>query len=139
MGHIHPAAPLAIGATGPGRRRNAWHNGAGWSSWPARGWAVAPSPSRRACRARPCSPPEQLSPGVGVDALGHRPGRRRTGCVLTPDVEQQILDTTPEDAPGHRHALECPDAGQAVRAVAHDGPASLGTPPDPAAPGRDPT
>jgi len=30
----------------------------------------------------------------GVDALGHRPRRHRTGRVLTPEVEQRILDTT---------------------------------------------
>src|SRR5512139_2408902 len=28
----------------------------------------------------------------GVEALGHRPRRQRTGRVLTPAVEQQILD-----------------------------------------------
>jgi len=35
----------------------------------------------------------------GVDALGHRPRRHRTGRVLTPEVEQRILDTTLKTRP----------------------------------------
>ena len=35
----------------------------------------------------------------GVDALGHRPRRHRTGRVLTPDLEQRILDTTLKTRP----------------------------------------
>ena len=35
----------------------------------------------------------------GVDALGHRPPRHRTRRVLTPDVEQRILDTTLKTRP----------------------------------------
>ncbi len=35
----------------------------------------------------------------GVDALGHRPRRHRTGRVLTPGVEQRILDTTLKTRP----------------------------------------
>lgn len=35
----------------------------------------------------------------GVAALGHRPQRHRTGRVLTPDVEQRILDTTLKTRP----------------------------------------
>jgi len=35
----------------------------------------------------------------GVEALGHRPQRHRTGRVLTPAVEQRILDTTLKTRP----------------------------------------
>jgi transposase len=35
----------------------------------------------------------------GVEALGHRPRRQRTGRVLTPAVEQQILDATLKTRP----------------------------------------
>src|SRR3990172_3506841 len=35
----------------------------------------------------------------GVEALGHRPRRQRAGRVLTPDLEQRILDTTLKTRP----------------------------------------
>jgi len=35
----------------------------------------------------------------GVEALGHRPRRQRAGRVLTPEVEQRILDTTLKTRP----------------------------------------
>jgi hypothetical protein len=58
----------------------------------------------------------------GVEALVSRHRRKRSGKVLTAELEQKTLDTTLKTRPGgRRHALECPDDGPTAGNIADFG------------------